>query len=70
MHLLVARDRVRVVQGPKEHNVRPPIDPLFRTSAVSHGPHVIGVVLSGMLDDGTAGLRAIKLCGGTTIVQD
>jgi two-component system chemotaxis response regulator CheB len=70
-HLLLSSDRqMHVVRGPKENRTRPAIDPLFRSAALSFGPHVIGIVLSGGLDDGTAGLRGIKMCGGTTIVQD
>ena len=64
------RDRVLVTKGARENRYRPGIDPLFRSAAVRHGPHLIGVLLSGMLDDGTAGLTAIKKCGGVTIVQD
>jgi two-component system chemotaxis response regulator CheB len=69
-HLLVGAGFVRVLQGAKEHNVRPAIDPLLRTAAVAYGPRVVAVLLSGMLDDGTAGLQAVKRCGGVTVVQD
>ena len=69
-HLLVKEDFVLVTKGARENRYRPSIDPLFRSAAVAYGPAVIGIILSGMLDDGTAGLAAIQRCGGITIVQD
>jgi two-component system, chemotaxis family, protein-glutamate methylesterase/glutaminase len=69
-HMLLERGYIRITKGPKENRFRPAIDPLFRSAAYVYGTRVIGVVLSGALDDGTAGLWAIKLRGGTAIVQD
>lgn len=69
-HMLVENDRIRLTRGPKEHFTRPAIDPLFLSAALAGGPGVIGVILTGALDDGTAGLQAIKACGGKALVQD
>ena len=69
-HLLVKGTELLVTKGARENRNRPAIDPLFRSAAVTHGAHVIGVLLTGMLDDGTSGLVAIQKCGGVTIVQD
>ena len=69
-HLLVRNGRFRITDGPKENRVRSAIDTLFRSAAHQEGSNVIGVVLSGMLDDGTSGLWTIRHCGGIAVVQD
>ncbi|GAB3290305.1 chemotaxis protein CheB [Hymenobacter tenuis] len=69
-HLLIKDNHLLVTKGPRENNYRPAADALFRSAAVAYGPNAIGVVLTGMLHDGTAGLEFIKRCGGTAVVQD
>jgi two-component system chemotaxis response regulator CheB len=69
-HLLLDNGVLRLGTGPGENMARPAIDPLFRSAALNYGPRVIGAVLTGLLDDGAAGLAAIKRCGGITLVQD
>ena len=69
-HMLFTAGTVRLSRGPRENHARPALDPLFRSAALEWRERLIGVVLTGDLDDGTAGLAAIKACGGTAVVQD
>jgi two-component system chemotaxis response regulator CheB len=68
-HLLVAHGAMRLSRGPRENWARPAIDPLFRSAASTYGANAIGVILTGTLTDGTAGLQAIRAAGGIAVVQ-
>ena len=69
-HIILDGKRIRLIRGPKEHGVRPAVDPLFRSAALEYGDRVVGIILSGNLDDGSGGIIAIKGSRGATIVQD
>ncbi|WP_207431952.1 chemotaxis protein CheB [Sabulibacter ruber] len=68
-HLLLQRGRMLVTKGPRENLFRPAIDPLFRSAAAAYDSRVIGIILTGMLQDGTVGMQAVKRSGGLTMVQ-
>ena len=68
-HLLVETEQMRLSYGPRENRSRPSIDVLFRSAAVAYGARTVGVLMTGYLDDGVAGLEAISMRGGLTIVQ-
>jgi two-component system chemotaxis response regulator CheB len=69
-HLLILNGVIRLGRGPRENLARPALDPLFRSAGLSFGSRAIGVVLTGMLSDGAAGLSDLKRCGGVTVVQN
>lgn len=69
-HMLIGKGKILITKGARENRSRPAIDPLFRSAAVAYGNRVIGIILTGYLDDGTSGMMAIKRCGGVCIAQD
>jgi two-component system chemotaxis response regulator CheB len=69
-HLLLEKGCTLLWRGPRENRARPAINSLFRSAAGAYGSRVTGVVLSGALDDGSAGLWWIRRQGGAAVVQD
>jgi two-component system chemotaxis response regulator CheB len=70
LHMLLRPGKVLMRRGPNENRTRPAVNALFRSAAIAYGGRVIGVVLTGLLDDGTEGLIAIKAAGGLSVIQD
>jgi two-component system chemotaxis response regulator CheB len=68
-HMIVLDGAIVLTRGPRENWARPAIDPLFRSAAEAHGRRTIGVILTGSLNDGSAGLKAMRECGGKAVVQ-
>lgn len=69
-HLIIKKNHVLLGEGPPENRWRPSIDVLFRSAAIAYNGRVVGIILTGLMQDGTSGMMAIRRCGGTTIVQD
>lgn len=69
-HMILDEGEIRLFKGPRENLSRPSIDPLFRSAAAIYGPRVIGVLVSGFLNDGASGMEAVKRCGGVAVIQD
>jgi two-component system chemotaxis response regulator CheB len=69
-HMSIEDGCIRITHGPKENRHRPSVDVLFRSAAIAYGAKVVGVILNGNLNDGVAGLLAIKKCGGVAVIQD
>lgn len=68
--LIVQDDKTLLTTGPKENFARPAADPLFRSAAINYGERVVGIFLTGDLDDGAAGIKAVDACGGFIAIQD
>jgi two-component system chemotaxis response regulator CheB len=70
LHMRILGRTIHLDRGPKQHHTRPAIDPMFQSAANSHGPRVIGLLLTGAMNDGVTGLVHIKEQGGLCLVQD